>query len=181
MSIELGAGRLVVATPTLLDSNFAHTVVLLLDHSADGSLGVVVNRPSDVEVSQVLEEWEDLVAWPRVVFVGGPVQANALLAVGRIGAHPSTGVQPVSDGIGVIDLHEHAADLVGAVTSVRVFAGHSGWGPGQLEEEIATGSWFVLDGEAEDVFSDDPDALWRVVLTRQGGFFSTIPEDPSLN
>src|SRR5687767_5911400 len=119
MRIELGTGRLVVATPSLIDPNFAHTVVMLLDHSPEGSLGVVVNRPSDVEVTQVLEEWDDLVAWPRVVFVGGPVQSNALLAVGRIGPSASSAVQPVAAGIGVIDLHEHAADLAGAVTTAR--------------------------------------------------------------
>lgn len=181
MQIEPSAGRLVVATPTLADPNFSHTVVLLLEHGEDGTLGVVVNRPSDVGVDDVLEEWSAMAATPARVFIGGPVQSNALLAIGRLAGVASPSVQPVTEGVGVIDLHQHAADLAGIVTDVRVFAGHAGWGPQQLEAEIETGSWFVIDGSPDDAFAADPETLWRNVLERQGGWFRTIPDDPSLN
>ena len=181
MLIEPSAGRLVVATPTLADPNFSHTVVLLLEHGDEGTLGVIVNRPSDVGVDDVLEEWSSLAAAPARVFIGGPVQANALLAIGRLGPTSSASVQPVGAGLGVVDLHQHAADLSGAVTDIRVFAGHAGWGPSQLESEIETGSWFVLNAAPDDAFAADPESLWHAVLERQGGWFRTIPDDPSLN
>lgn len=173
-------GRLVVASPAMGDANFAHTVVYLLEHGEDGAMGVVLNRPTDVEVAAALPQWEMLAARPGVLFLGGPVQPEAVVALGQERT-PSEQVQPVRDSVGIVDLRADPLTLIGEVSGLRLFAGYAGWGAGQLEAEIADGGWFVLDALLGDVFGDRPDDLWLEVLTRQGGLFHTISHDPSLN
>lgn len=171
-------GRLVVATPDLADPNFAHAVVLVLDHHDDGALGVVLNRPSEVAVGDVLPAWERALAPPELVFIGGPVQTEEVtIGLGLVGPDhdPDEVVLP---GLGVIDL---SAGPEGVTDRARVFAGYAGWGPGQLEQERAGGGWFVIDPTPDDVVTHEPAALWRTVLRRQGGVFTTIPEDPGRN
>lgn len=169
-------GRLLVATPSLVDPNFVQTVVLLLAHEAEGTVGVVLNRPGDVGVDEAVPSWLPHVAEPPTVFVGGPVQRQALIGLGRA-TRDTAGFDPVVDDLGVIDL---GGEPIG-ISDVRVFAGHAGWGPAQLEAEIEEGSWFVLDAEPSDATTADPDRLWLSVLRRQEGVFSTFPRDPSLN
>ncbi len=174
------AGRLLVATPDLPDPNFAHAVVLLIEHNDEGAFGVIVNRPSDVPLASALPGWEQLAADPPQVFVGGPVQQDGAVALGR--AHAGAALaKDVLPSVGVVDLEQDPVLAGVDLETVRVFAGYAGWSPGQLESEIADGGWFVVDAEPADVFSDDPDDLWRTVLHRQGGVFRTVPEDPSLN
>lgn len=173
-------GRLVVATPALGDANFAHTVVYILEHGAEGAMGVVLNRPSDVEVADALPQWDMLAASPGVLFLGGPVQPEAVVALGHERS-PSEQLQRVQDSVGIVDLRADPLTLIGDVSGLRLFAGYAGWGEGQLEEEIADGGWFVFDAEPGDVFGDRPGDLWVDVLTRQGGLFATISHDPTLN
>ncbi len=173
-------GRLLVATPSLLDPNFLRTVILLLDHSDDGAVGVVLNRPSDISVAGELAAWQPLAAEPAVMFVGGPVEQAAILGLALTRSDETVaGVRPVTGRLGVLDLNRQPDPR--AVERIRLFAGYAGWAAGQLEAEIATGSWFVIDAEPTDVFTEDPRALWRTVLVRQGGVFRTIPDDPTLN
>jgi putative transcriptional regulator len=174
-------GRLVVAAPSLLDPNFDHTVVFLLDHSDEGALGIVVNRPSDVEVADALPRWEPLATRPRLMFVGGPVQPEAVVGLGRPRDQEVDALQPVSDGVAVVDLRADPLALIGDLDDFRLFVGYAGWGKGQLEAEIAEGGWFVVDAQPEDVFAATTDELWVTVLARQGGLFRTISENPSLN
>ena len=173
-------GHLVVATPGLVDPNFAHTVVFMLDHSDVGGLGIVINRPSATPVGVALPPWEPLATHPAMVFVGGPVQPEAVVALDRSAASSST-LQPVIPGVGIVDLRAEPDTVGGEVDGVRLFAGYAGWGGGQLEDEIESGGWFVVTPEPDDVFADDPEALWVRVLSRQGGWFSTISADPTLN
>ena len=180
MTGESLTGRLVVATPALGDPNFAHSVVFLLDASETGALGVVLNRPSDVEVADTLPDWEPLAAHPRVMFVGGPVQPEAVVALCPAQAETDA-IQPVAAGIGIVDLRADPLALIGEAKGVRLFAGYAGWGSGQLEEEIDSGGWFVVPPTPQDVFAADPAQLWVRVLERQGGVFKTVSEDPSLN
>lgn len=179
MSEDL-TGRLIVATPALADGNFAHAVVLVVEHDADGTAGVVVNRPSDAAVTATLPRWASLAAEPGVLFVGGPVQREAIIALARTYG-PTDGVQPILSGVGVVDVSADPTLLGAVIAGVRVFTGYAGWSGGQLESEIAVGSWFVVDAHPEDVFTDEPEALWRHVLRRQGGVFTTIPTDPTIN
>jgi len=175
-------GRLLVATPDLRDPNFVRTVILMLEHGAEGALGLVLNRPSEVRVADALPDWADVCAAPACLFLGGPVQTDAVIALGALatpGEEP-LGFTPLSGGLGTVDL-ESGAD---AFASVRVFVGYAGWAPGQLEGELAAGGWLVVDRVAEDVCSGRPSELWRTVLRRQRGrtaMFALAPEDPSLN
>jgi putative transcriptional regulator len=181
------AGRLLVATPALADPNFSHSVVLLLDHDADGTLGVVLNRPTSVAVSAVLPDWAGAVARPEVLFEGGPVNTDAALAVAAVpsGEGPEPlGFRRLFGATGIIDLDTPPEVLAPAVARLRIFAGYAGWGRGQLEDEIAEGSWYVVDSHVDDVFQDDPSGLWAAVLRRQPGelaWVSTKPVDPTLN
>ena len=174
-------GRLVVAAPSLLDPNFDHTVVYLLDHSDDGALGIVLNRPSDVEVADALPRWEPLTTRPRLMYIGGPVQPEAVVGLGRSRGAQLETIQPVSEGVGVVDLRADPLALLGDLDDFRLFVGYAGWGKGQLEAEIAEGGWFLVDARPDDVFATKTDELWVTVLARQGGLFRTISENPSLN
>ncbi len=176
---------LLLATPALLDPNFADTVVLLLDANDEGALGVVLNRPTALPVSEVLGEWGEVVEEPEVLFQGGPVSTDGAIAVAlaRSGAD-SAGFRPVADELGVLDLDTPRELVNGSVERLRIFAGYAGWGAGQLEGEIEEGSWYVVPGEPEDVFALDTRDLWRRVMRRQPGdlaLHATRPADPDLN
>ena len=170
-------GSLLVAAPALHDPNFRRTVILVAEHGDAGAMGVVLNRPSETPVADVVPELAPLAGDADPVYVGGPVAADSLLALAEV------------------DDPADAADLVlGAIAFVRdadvptrrgrVFVGYAGWSPGQIEAELDEESWIVVPAEADDVFSDEPDALWSDVLRRQGGplaLLATMPPDPSLN
>lgn len=191
MEAESLSGRLLVATPLLGDPNFRRTVILIVeDEPEEGTLGVVLNRPTEVQVGQVLESWTDLVTGPTVVFKGGPVSPNSALALAlaRGGDEPlgwrSLDGSSMMSRIGLVDLEAPPELLAGGITSLRVFAGYAGWGPGQLRAEIGEGAWYVLAGEPTDAFLAEPERLWPEVLRRQGGefaFVATYPDDPMLN
>ncbi|MBH5133452.1 YqgE/AlgH family protein [Streptomyces sp. NPDC005395] len=182
-------GRLLVATPALADPNFERAVVLLLDHDEEGSLGVVLNRPTPVDVGDILEDWADLAGEPGVVFQGGPVSLDSALGVavvpgGATGEQAPLGWRRVHGAIGLVDLEAPPELLAPAVGALRIFAGYAGWGPGQLEDELTEGAWYVVESEPGDVSSPFPERLWREVLRRQRGdlaMVATYPDDPSLN
>jgi len=180
-------GRLLLATPPLDDPNFDRTVVYVLEHREDGALGVVINRPTGETLTEPLDRWSDLQAAPASIFLGGPVEPDALIALAlanRPVDEPSDELSPVSGRVASADLMTDPALIAGLIDSVRIFRGYAGWGPGQLEGEIDSGSWLVLDAEPDDVFADTPDDLWRTVLRRQGGrlaWLATAPDDLSAN
>lgn len=176
-------GRLLVAAPALEDPNFRRAVVLLLEHNDEGSLGVVVNRPSTTPLSDPLPAWAAWVSQPAHVFIGGPVQQDGALGLGwRPDGLPGSGLRVLDHAVGTVDLDEDPASL--RLAASRVFAGYAGWGAGQLDSELAAGAWYVVDAVPADAFSTDPENLWSTVLRRQGGelaFVSLFPEDPALN
>jgi putative transcriptional regulator len=179
-------GRLLVAAPDLADPNFFRTVVLILEHTVDGALGVVLNRPSpDTTVEAPLPAWAPLAVDPPVIFVGGPVQPEAAIGL----AHQAErgvpdGFAPLSDELGTVDLERDPAAVAPRIDRLRVFAGYSGWGPRQLEQELEADGWFVVDAEPSDLWTAEPETLWRTVLRRQRGkerLFAEYPLDASLN
>jgi putative transcriptional regulator len=179
-------GRLLVATPGLLDANFFRSVVLVVEHTDEGAAGVVLNRPSETGLGDgPLEEWSDLAAEPPLVFVGGPVAPDAAVCLARTAPEGTPpGWQPVIAGLGVLDLSGEIGDVRDGVDRLRVFAGYAGWGPGQLETELEQGSWYVVDADPEDALTSMPGALWRFVLRRQSGKLALVanfPADPSMN
>jgi putative transcriptional regulator len=191
MEAESLSGRLLVATPLLGEPNFRRTVILIVeDEPEEGTLGVVLNRPTEVQVGQVLQAWAELVTGPTVVFKGGPVSPNSALALAlAVGEDEPLGWRSLDGSslmsrIGLVDLEAPPELLAGGITSLRVFAGYAGWGRGQLRAEIEEGAWYVLPGEPTDAFLAEPERLWPEVLRRQGGEFAivaTYPDDPMLN
>lgn len=182
-------GRLLVASPLLRDSNFERAVILVLDHDEDGALGVVVNRPTRVEVGDVLPSWQPYTSGPGVVFQGGPVALDSALALAAVPSAGATGGGPlgwrrVVGGLGLVDLDAPPELLAAEMAALRVFAGYAGWSPGQLEAELAEGAWYPVDAQPGDAFSGDPRQLWRRVLRRQRGelaWLSTYPDDVRMN
>ena len=178
---ELVRGQLLVATPDLRDPNFSRTVILMLEHGAEGALGVVLNRPIDLRVADVLPDWADLAAAPGCLFVGGPVAPTSVIGLGR-GEGPL--FEMLFDGLGTLDLDLDPAAYAPTIAGLRVFVGYAGWSPGQLELELAAGGWLALPLDLADPFTADPSQLWQRVLRRQGGrtaMFASAPEDPSTN
>jgi putative transcriptional regulator len=184
-------GRLLVATPLLGDPNFRRAVVLVVEHEPEeGTLGVVLNRPTEVPVAQVLRPWTELVTGPAVVFRGGPVAPDSAVALALVpgddeplGWRPLDG-NPLMSRIGLVDLDAPPEILAPEIASFRIFAGYAGWGSGQLQAEIDEGAWYVLAGEPADAFAPQPELLWPDVLRRQGGdlaMVATFPDDPSAN
>lgn len=178
-------GKLLIAEPMLGDPNFERSVVLMIEHTDEGALGVVLNRPTDLEVGTVLDEWAGLAADPPVLYVGGPVEQNGVIALGRrAGQGPSLGWSQVMGDLGTVDLNQEPEDLAPELTGIRFFAGYSGWGPGQLEAELAQDAWVVVEAVVDDVFAPDPETMWRSVLRRQGGklaMLANFPPHPSMN
>lgn len=180
------AGDLLVASPSLTDPHFARSVVLLLDSDADGALGVVLNRPAPVPVAEVLAAWAPAVSPPDVLFQGGPVSADAALALGRL-AEPGTeplGWRSMVGTLGIVDL-DTPVDLVrDAVPAIRVFAGYAGWDGQQILDELDEGAWYVVPSLPTDAFDADPEGMWERVLRRQTGevaWVVTRPADPTWN
>jgi putative transcriptional regulator len=181
--LEPSGGRLLIATPLLVDPHFVRTVVYVLEHDGGGTVGVILNRPSHTPVGQVLPSWHDAVSGPSVVFNGGPVQPDGALCLGQV-ATDGPGVRAVVDGVATVDLDGDVAVITGLTRRLRVFAGHAGWAPEQLDAEIAEGAWWVVPGSPGDLFSEDPRPMWTRVLRRQPpplNLVSTYPADPLLN
>lgn len=185
--METVRGRLLVATPAIAAGPFHRSVVYLLDHDEDGALGVIVNQPLDADVEDVLPLWGACVTAPDCLFGGGPVAMDSALAVGVLlddpAVRPPSGWRRMSGHIGLVDL-DGPLPADGIFAGVRVFAGYAGWGAGQLEEELAEGSWLVVDAHDADLLSARPETMWVDVLRRQDDetrFWATYPSDPTLN
>jgi putative transcriptional regulator len=184
------SGCLLLAAPSLTDPNFSRSVVYVIEHGEDGTLGVVINRPSRTPVGAVLPTWQDLMSDPAVVHEGGPVQRDGALCLAQLLEPVATrevepvAIKPTSGGVGLVDLDAEADVVAAQASAMRVFAGHSGWTEGQLEAEVAEGAWFVLPGRARDIFSADSPHQWSALLRRQPfplSLVSTFPLDPAEN
>ena len=175
-------GKLLIASPALVDPNFARTVVFMTEHSPEGAMGIVLNRPSDTSVEAVVPELAEI-AGGEPVYVGGPVQPEALVLLAEFSNLEAAAWIVVAD-VGLASADVGLEELAEAVRRGRVYAGYSGWGSGQLEAEIELDSWIVEPPLPAELFPDDPDALWSHVLARKGGQYALIarmPADPSQN
>jgi putative transcriptional regulator len=176
-------GKLLIASPALVDPNFARTVVLITEHNDEGAMGVVLNRPSETSVDEVAPELAGVVIDDEPVFIGGPVQPQALVVLAEFADLDAAAWLVVAD-VGFVAAQTEGDRLEQAVRRGRVYAGYSGWGAGQLEGELAEEAWIVEPPLASELFPDDPLGLWQGVLARKGGQFALIarmPEDPSVN
>ncbi len=173
-----------LAAPALLDPNFRRTVVLITEHTDEGAAGLVLNRPSRTTVGEVVPDLTRLTDDEAPVWVGGPVQQEAVLVLAEFD-DPEDAAAIVTDDVGFVP-GDGDFELLAVVTRrARVFAGYAGWGPGQLEAELEEGSWLVEPVEGIDLFAEPGTTdLWGSVLRRKGGVYRVLalmPEDPSQN
>jgi len=176
-------GRLLLATPALFDPNFRRTVVLVGEHGEEGAMGLVLNRPSDMTVGEAVPPLADVAGPESRVHVGGPVQPEAVLVLAEF-SDPSAAATLVVGDVGFPSSEGELESVGDAVRRARVFAGYSGWGPGQLEAELEEESWLVEPAEGVDLFPEPGDDLFGSVLRRKGGTYRVLalmPEDPSSN
>jgi putative transcriptional regulator len=176
-------GQLLVAGPTLLDPNFARTVVLIVEHEEQGAMGLVLNRPSPILADQAIPELGEALDPAETLWVGGPVQETSVVVLADF---EGTGLESsaVQGGLGLVLPDADLEQVGGSVRRARAFLGYAGWGPGQLEGELERDDWIVAELHPGDAFTDDPEHLWAQVLARKGGQYallSTMPPDPSVN
>ena len=175
-------GQLLISSGGLYDPNFRHTVVLIGEHNADGALGVVLNRSLGVSVGEAVPPLAELVGPGEHLFEGGPVQPASPVLLAEF-IDPRQADLLVFGNVGFL-VGDVAPEMAEAVRRSRLYAGYSGWAPGQLEAEVEQESWILDPAREEDVFTDDPDTLWSRVLRRKGPEYhalSHMPFDPSMN
>ncbi len=181
--VESARGQLLIARPTLVDPNFWRTVVLVIEHSDDGALGLVLNRPSETTVGEAVPQLEELVDPDAQLFIGGPVQPSAVIVLAEF-EDAGEAALIAFDDIGVLGTGSGTEQPAGGVRTGRAFVGHAGWGPGQLDSELERGDWILDPARREDAFCAAPLELWSEVLTRKGGSYALVarmPPDPSVN
>lgn len=169
-------GQLLIAAPALHDY-FRRTVVLVIEHTTDGAMGVVLNRESETLVADAVPQLAELATEEELVRIGGPVSPQSVVALGEF-ADPAEAGTPVVGSVGTIDPDAENSSL----RRIRVFAGYTGWAPGQLDDELEQEAWVVTPAQAGDAFADGD--IWSEALRRKGGNYrllSTMPADPSLN
>ena len=186
-TLEPATGRLLVAAPMLGDP-FRHAVILILEHDESGTLGVVVNQPTSLDVGTVLPAWRDHLTGTTTLFQGGPVALDSALGLAATtdGGDEPPGFRRVSGPLGIVDLDTPPAELAPRLQALRIFAGYAGWSPDQLDGEIEEGSWAVVEAgdPVLDAFLSDREELWAALLRRQGGtlaWWVNCPVDPTLN
>lgn len=175
-------GKLLISAGGLVDPDFRHTVVLVGEHGPEGALGVVLNRPLDLTVEEAIPELQRFVESGAPVFRGGPVQPESPVLLAEF-TRTGEAHLPVFGKVGFL-VGDVPVDAIEDIRRARVFAGYSGWGPGQLEAELDEGSWIVDPAREDDVFTDAPELLWSRVLRRKGPEYeglSKMPYDPSMN
>ncbi|MEN8184542.1 MAG: YqgE/AlgH family protein [Myxococcota bacterium] len=175
-------GQLLISGGGLYDPSFRHTVVLLAEHDERGAVGIVLNRSLELSVEDAVPLLADLTVAGEALFEGGPVEPTQAVLLADVD-DPEILDVPVLGTVGFLT-GEVSAEVRPRVRRARVYVGHSGWGPGQLEAEMEGDSWILEPATAEDIFTDDPDSLWRRVLERKGPDYAPvarIPFDPSMN
>ena len=180
MAMENLLGSLLIANGNLMDPNFRRTVIVVTEHSEDGAMGLVLNRPATVTVEEAAPALTGLVPAGSPIYVGGPVQPEAAIVLADL----ATFDVESKIVIGTIGMLAGFDGLANGIKRARVFAGYAGWGPGQLESEAEEDAWIIEDALPADIFTDEPERLWSRVLQRMGGEYrllALMPLDPSTN
>jgi putative transcriptional regulator len=173
---SLAKGKFLVASRGLSDPNFAHTVVLLLDYDEGGAMGVIINRPTDVKLKDVLPEVEELESHDDAVYMGGPVALNYMLFLVRSSKPPEDGVH-VFERVYVSSSRDELKRQLREKSPrerFRFYAGHAGWAPGQLDAEVAAGGWHVMPADADAIFEEDPSKIWRNLIGQAEGEWAQL-------
>jgi len=181
--VESLKGMLLFSTPALFDPNFRRTVVLVAEHGEDGAMGVVLNRPSETTVGEAVPDLADVAGADSPVFVGGPVQPQAVLVLAEF-EEPDDAAAVVIGDLGFARADRDLDELADSTRRARVFAGYSGWSPGQLEAELEEESWLVEPIGEIDLLGDPADDLFGTALRTKGGSYrilALMPDDPQQN
>ena len=177
------AGNLLIASPSILDPNFRRTVVLVTAHTDEGAVGVILNRCSEATVADAVPQLAPVVAVEDFVFFGGPVNPEGVSVLAEFDDPGDAGVVVLED-VGFVALNEALNDEPPGLQRTRVFAGVAGWGPDQLDGEFDREDWILEPAGPNDIFTNEPEALWSDLLRRKGGRYELVarmPIDPSLN
>jgi len=182
--IEVQKGRLLLSEPYLADPNFERTVILLTEHNEEGSVGFILNKPSETRLSEVMEDLKGLDA---PIYIGGPVQQDTLHFIHRHGDLEDA--IELEGGIYWGGNFEQLVSMVNtgqfSIAEIKFFLGYSGWSPDQLEDELKLNSWIVSDRVSNElIFETIPDQMWKRAMQELGGRFSVYsnyPEDPRMN
>ena len=169
------SGQLLIASPSMADF-FRRAVVLVVEHTTEGAFGLVLNRPSETTVGEAAPELGELIGGEHMLHIGGPVQSNAVTAIGEH-AEPGASSKLIVGTVGMVDLDDPPK-----LAQLRVFAGYAGWGAGQLDDEVEQEAWMVEPAHPDDPFAEGD--LWAAVLERMGDEFALLarmPSDPSMN
>ena len=181
--LQISKGCFLIASPEIDEGIFYRSVILLCEHSLSGSLGFIINKPIDLELTDSIIEMEHLINPNVSLYAGGPLQMNQMMIL-----HNKKLEDAVSllEGVylgGDLEFLQQAL-LNSEGPSVRLLFGYSSWPSGQLEKEFLNGQWFVSSGHPNYVFETQPEQLWQKILREMGGKYkslSMIPEDLSLN
>jgi putative transcriptional regulator len=170
-TVQPAKGRFLIAGRNLLDPNFAETVVLLLDYDVRGAMGIVINRPTAARLASALPDIQELRDRPDRVHLGGPVAGNLMLLLVRSATTPQSSQRIFDDvyATGSLTVLRQVIGKTGKTARVRGYAGHAGWGPGQLDREIARGDWHVSTADAGTVFDTAPSEVWSKLIERFSG------------
>ncbi len=181
--IKPAPGALLVAAANMLDPNFGRTVVLLCDHQQEGSFGLVLNQPLELHISDLLT----VHGWDSPVFRGGPVEEGTMHLLHSRG-DLELGSQEILPGVfwggEFTKLNELLTEGMVEPAECRFFLGYSGWGKGQLDNEIERDSWYLTPASAELIFCEDSANQWRATLKSMGPDYkivSSFPDDPRFN
>ncbi len=177
-------GHLLISEPFLADSYFKRAVVLVSEHDDQGTLGFILNKPTDVKLNEAVDDFPD---FDVPLYFGGPVETDTLFYIHTLGPKLE-GAREICPGIWwggdydqlkfLIDTHQIHRD------EIRFYAGYSGWEPRQLDTELKEKSWMLVDAKPQFTFFDDPKLLWSQVLRSMGNEYAILanfPEDPNLN
>lgn len=177
-------GSLLVSEPFLLDSYFKRAVVLLSEHDEQGTLGFILNKPTDVKLNEAVDDFPE---FDVPLFFGGPVETDTLFYIHTVG-ELITGAKEIVDGIWwggdydrlkfLIDTRQIKPD------QIRFYAGYSGWEPKQLDSEVKEKAWMISNANERFTFFENPKSLWSQVLKSMGNEYAILanfPEDPNLN
>lgn len=173
----LSTGSLLLASPGMHEETFERTVIFVLEHDESGSMGLVLNRPSDMLVSDALPDFGPL-ANPDRLFLGGPVEQGTALVLAEPLDPAAPGMHFMHQGIGLLDLTNEQEQRI-SLERARVFSGYAGWGPRQLETELRNGAWIIANSDPQDLWNSNHQTLWARIMARQGDFSEFLSEYPS--
>jgi putative transcriptional regulator len=177
-------GQLLLGSPSLVDPNFRRAVVLVGEHGEDeGALGVILNRPTGVTVAEAVPTLAALVPEDELVYAGGPVRPDSVLVLAEVDDPAAVDGLVVGD-VGFLRGDTDLDELAAVTRRARIFAGYAGWSPGQLEAEVESDDWMLVDALPDDAFAPDTIDLWAEAVRRKGGPYrlvATMPDDPTLN